>query len=365
MDKEQIIIGLSREFIIHPGETLQEILEDREMSQKELSVRTGMTEKHISTIVNGTKPISIAFAKKLEYALGVESAFWINLQALYDRELLEFEELHNISDEEISVLKNLKDIIAYLNQKQILNSNDNLAGLVLDVRKFMGISNLLDVPNLAFNAAFRAQVANTNIDVYVLFAWQKICELLTQDIIVAEEVDFEKLKSKIPEIKKLMFKDTKIIRSELESIFAECGIGFKIVRNFKGAPVQGFIKKTDKSNMILCITLRRKYADIFWFTLFHEIAHIIYKDIKNKFIDFELRANEMEERADRFAKNTLINPTEYKKFTNRRDFSLEAIEKFADKCCVRSYIVIGRLMKEEYIGWDSYNHQRDKYIWGN
>ena len=35
--------GLSREFIIHPGETLKEVLEDREMSQKELALRTGVT----------------------------------------------------------------------------------------------------------------------------------------------------------------------------------------------------------------------------------------------------------------------------------------------------------------------------------
>ncbi|MFI3236667.1 MAG: HigA family addiction module antitoxin [Lachnospiraceae bacterium] len=365
MEKDQTTIGLSREFIIHPGETLQEILEEREMSQKELAVRTGVTEKHISTIINGSKPISVAFAKKLEYALGFESLFWINLQSLYDRELLEFEELYNISDEEIAILKNLKEVIAYLDRKKILNINDNIAGKVLDLRRFMGISDLRDVPNLATNAAFRAQVANANVDVHVLFAWQKICELLTQDIAVAREVDIEKLKSKIPQIKKLMFEDAKTIQRELEDIFAECGIGFKIVQNFKGAPVQGFIKMTENDNMILCMTLRRKYADIFWFTLFHEMAHIIYKDTKNKFIDFETRSNEMEERADRFAKNTLLNPTEYKRFVAQGDFALEAIEKFADECSVRPFIVIGRLMKEGEISWNSYNNERVKYVWAN
>ena len=44
MEKELNTIGLSRDFIIHPGETLAEVLEDREMSQKELAIRTGMTE---------------------------------------------------------------------------------------------------------------------------------------------------------------------------------------------------------------------------------------------------------------------------------------------------------------------------------
>ena len=89
MVKEQNSIGLSRDLIIHPGETLAEVLEDREMTQRELAVRTGMTEKHISTVIHGQKGISAAFARKLEYALGIETSFWMSLQANYDRELLE------------------------------------------------------------------------------------------------------------------------------------------------------------------------------------------------------------------------------------------------------------------------------------
>ena len=36
--------GLSREFIIHPGETIKEILDERQMSQKELAIRTNVSE---------------------------------------------------------------------------------------------------------------------------------------------------------------------------------------------------------------------------------------------------------------------------------------------------------------------------------
>lgn len=98
--------GLSRDYIIHPGETLAEVLEDREMTQRELAVRTGMTEKHISTVIHGQKGISVAFARKLEYALGIEAAFWMNLQANYEREMLEFEELNNITEQELGVPRN-------------------------------------------------------------------------------------------------------------------------------------------------------------------------------------------------------------------------------------------------------------------
>lgn len=103
MEKEINTVGLSRDFIIHPGETLAEILEDRGMSQKELAIRTGVTEKHVSTVINGQKNISTSFAKKLEYALGIEAEFWINLQKNYERELLEFEEVNGISTQEIDV----------------------------------------------------------------------------------------------------------------------------------------------------------------------------------------------------------------------------------------------------------------------
>ena len=76
--------GLSREMIIHPGETLKELLEDRNMTQQELALRTGASPKHISAVLSGEKSISISFAKKLEYALNIEAEFWINLQNAYD-----------------------------------------------------------------------------------------------------------------------------------------------------------------------------------------------------------------------------------------------------------------------------------------
>lgn len=363
MEKDQITTGLSRDFIIHPGETLQEVLEDRGMSQKELAIRTGMTEKHVSTIIHGLKPVSVAFAKRLEYALGIEAAFWIQLQANYDRELLEFEELNHITQEELSIIKNLKEVIEYFCERGWMNKDDNSSVKVLELRKLLNISNLSDITGLVYNAAFRAQIKNNKIDPYVLFAWQRMCELLVQDIKVASRVDIEKLRKLIPEIKNTMFLRANSIQRRLEEIFAECGIAFKIVKNFKGAPVQGFIKTADNKRVVLCITIRQSYADIFWFTLFHEIAHIINGDMKNRFVDFDSVSNELEARADKFASNILIPKKDYKKFTDKGDFSFKAITDFAGICEVQPFIVIGRLMKDGKIDWTLYSKERLRYKW--
>ena len=358
MVKEKNSVGLSRDYIIHPGETLAEVLEDREMSQRELAVRTGMTEKHISTVIHGQKGISAAFARKLEYALGIETSFWMNLQANYDRELLEFEEVNNITEAELSVLKNLKEVIEVWTSFGWLDEETNPAAMVLDFRMIFGISNLLDTPKISYAAAYRVQ--NKNVDPYVLFAWQRMCELLTKNIEIADEVDTEKLREMIPDIKQVMFMRANQIQKKLTAIFSECGIAFRIVPNFTGAPVQGFIKKTEDGALILCMTLRQKFADIFWFTLFHEIAHILNGDTKHEFIDFDSVSGEVESKADSMAGEFLIDSKEYKSFVAAEGYKRSSeIERFASTQNVKDYIVQGRLMKEKIIPWKA----RPRYEW--
>jgi HTH-type transcriptional regulator/antitoxin HigA len=354
--------GLSRDLIFHPGETLVEILEDRCMSQRELAKRTGVTEKHVSTIINGTKPISVAYAKKLEYALSVDSSFWINMQANYDREIMEFEEVNSISRVEISILGRLKDIVEYLGELKIITKVEPDAMKVLSMRKFLNISNLADITDMSYQAVYRVQTTAKQ-DFYVLFAWQRLCEFVTADTTVSNELDIEQLQSRIPEIKQLMFERPSRINSELIKIFGECGIAFAIVRHFVGAPVQGFIKKCDQGKTILCMTIRQSFADRFWFTLFHEIAHLIHGDVKKIFLDFDSSKDAIEEKADEFARNVLIPHNNLKKFIDKSDFTLPSIELFSKEQNVQPYIVIGRLQKENYLAWTEYSSQMTRYKW--
>ena len=140
--------GLSRDLIIHPGETLKEILEDRGMTQRELAMRTDVKEPHISGIVNCQKPISVSFAKKLEYALGVEASFWINLQANYEKELADYEEMNQVSPEELSMLQRLRELNQHTGNNTITSSDAQDHMLVIEWRKRLHVSNLAVVPQL-------------------------------------------------------------------------------------------------------------------------------------------------------------------------------------------------------------------------
>lgn len=72
---------------VSPGETIKEMLEDRQMSQKEFAARMNYTEKHISKLIHGEVALSQETALRLEIVLGAPASFWNGLEAEYREDL--------------------------------------------------------------------------------------------------------------------------------------------------------------------------------------------------------------------------------------------------------------------------------------
>src|SRR5437868_13355139 len=66
-----------------PGETLEEILMERGMSQTELAERTDRPKKTINEIIKGKAAITPETALQFERVLGVPASFWNNLEQNY------------------------------------------------------------------------------------------------------------------------------------------------------------------------------------------------------------------------------------------------------------------------------------------
>lgn len=353
--------GLSLDLIVHPGETIREIIEDKNMSQEELAIRTNYSAKHISEVLSGKKGISSKFANALEYALGISTEFWINLQGIYDKEIIELEKINEISEKEYSILEQLKEVVLYCYKINILNNISNKSINILNLRKFLNINDLASIPNLPIQqVAFRGSKCS-KVNIYVLYAWQKLCEYFTEQNKINVDFNKELLKTKYDEIKSTMFLEPNEMILKLKKIFSECGIIFEVVRHFTGAPVQGFIKKKN-NRVILCMTIRQSFSDIFWFTLFHEISHLLNEDFEDKYIDYSFIESEIESKADNFAMNTLINKDDYDKFIEKNVLNINSIKKFARAQGVLPGIVIGRIQNDtkDYSFLAKY---KEKYVW--
>jgi addiction module HigA family antidote len=65
---------------VHPGEVLQDEIEEINMTQSALAKHIGVLPKTINEICRGKRGISAEMAMKLSKALGGNPQFWLNLQ---------------------------------------------------------------------------------------------------------------------------------------------------------------------------------------------------------------------------------------------------------------------------------------------
>jgi HTH-type transcriptional regulator/antitoxin HigA len=70
----------ARDWTVPPGEILQEMLDERYMTQVELADLTGYSFKHVNQIIKAHKAITVDCALRLEKALGVSAEFWLTAE---------------------------------------------------------------------------------------------------------------------------------------------------------------------------------------------------------------------------------------------------------------------------------------------
>lgn len=69
----------------HPGETLKELyLKDYNLSITKLALKTGISRKHLSNIINCKVPITTDVALKLAKCFHTSAEVWLREQLAYD-----------------------------------------------------------------------------------------------------------------------------------------------------------------------------------------------------------------------------------------------------------------------------------------
>ena len=72
---------------IHPGEVLADELEDLQITAADLARELHVPANRIYQLIAGKRAMTADTALRLEQWLGVEAAFWMNLQKRYELDL--------------------------------------------------------------------------------------------------------------------------------------------------------------------------------------------------------------------------------------------------------------------------------------
>jgi HTH-type transcriptional regulator/antitoxin HigA len=97
-----------------------------------------------------------------------------------------------------------------------------------------------------------------------------------------------------------------------------------------------------------------KKADRFWFTFFHEVAHLLLHSSK----DFHISYNndEVEDEADSLARDYLISKEQYDEFLDKYDYrNKDNIIAYSNDIGVAPYILLGRLQYDKLLDYSYFN----------
>lgn len=343
----------SRSYIATPpGATIKEQLNDRGMSQKEFATRMDMSEKHISKLINGEVQLTPETAVRLEMVLGVPAKFWNNLEAIYREKIIKAK-AENAMDADIELAKQFP----YNEMAKIgwVPKTREAKEKVINLRKYFEVVELSLIESEQITRIACRRLAITEKSDLALMAWAQEAKIKARDIETAP-VNIKGLISAMPGIRKMTVLKPGEFCPQLVKCLADCGIALVFLPHLKGSFLQG-ASFLDGNKIVVGLTVRGKDADKFWFSLFHEFAHITLGHVGKP----NGTSEDDEKAADKWSGDTLISSDDFESFRKEQDYSEKSVLQFAKTQGIAPGIVVGRMQLEGMIKYSMLNHLKEKY----
>ncbi len=330
--------------VTHPGELLRVELEDRGMSQVDFAVRAGLSTKHVNQVLKGSAVMSSDVAVTLERVLGTPASLWTNLEARW-------QENRSRQRARISLTEHVdwaqQFPLAALSARGFLATAQASEEAVEALLRFFRVASPASFNQFwlePLSGSFR-RAQQFKIDEYETVSWLRIAEHQTEPHDLPP-FSVTRLRAALPKLRQL----TQLPQDEgfrrARKVLARCGVALTFVEALPKSRIGGATWWPALNRPIIALSERHRRADIFWFTMFHEVAHLLLHPRRTAFIDLEREKGAVddnidgsESQANGLAAETLI-PREHDEFIVRATAS--QLKELADSLGVGACIVAGR-----------------------
>lgn len=340
---------------IPPGQILGMELEARGWTQKDLAEIIGRPYQAVNEIIRGKKRITPETARELAQAFGTSPELWMNLEADYRLQISE----QSTKEEHIARRSKLfsKLPLTEIFKRGWIEKTSDLDDLEKRVCSFLGIASIdaMPVPVVKYRQSVRSEP-----EIISELAWLKRVEYLTSQQSV-KDFKRSKLEKAIPALLEHSLRAEDV--AQVPEFLLDLGIHFIIVPHLKKTYLDGAYFVYD-SHPVLALTLRYDRIDSFWFTLMHELAHVIldHQEHLDDLYSEDRESDAEEEEANTWARKTLIDEERLNLFIKqiRPYFSKEKIIDFAHDLNRHPGIVLGRLQFREEVSYQNLRNLLNK-----
>ena len=319
------------------------------MTQIDLAARMDRPAQVINQIVGERKAITAETARGLEHVLSIPRHVWMNLQTNYELgrdRLAEEQRLEEDARELVSGLG--QPAIREMIRRGWIAKEDSIGAQLAELLSFFGVQSVSGLDRTQTAAAFRVTPA-ARVEPWRLAAWMRRGEIIASSSDSPASFDRDAFARALHDLRAA----TRIEAPwpNLREHCASVGVSVVVIPALPKSGANGVTYWLGRDRPVIQLSLRNKRADIFWFTFFHEAAHILEGYRADAVIDLDEvpRDDEAEQAANHFAADLLIPPADWLSFVERDDTSRATIVEFARQIGVHSGIVVGRLQRERRI----------------
>ncbi|MGF7054768.1 addiction module HigA family antidote [Bosea sp. OAE752] len=353
------------DYAVSPGELIQDQLDVLEISGRELARRCGRSTKLIAEIIAGKAPIEPETALQLERVLETSASIWLGMEANYRLHLARVKEQPALAEHHgwASTFP-LKE----LSQRGLLGIKKDAAAQVQEVLRFFGCGSV-DACQERFNeleaVAFRHSPSFES-NRAALLSWLRIGDIRAEHI-ETQDYDRAKFLAALKEVRSLTVKPVEVFLPEIRKLCADAGVVFVVEKPLPKVALSGVSRWLSPRRALIQQTLRHLSNDHFWFTFFHECAHLLLHSRKSIFLDGKGMTNvdpELEAEANDWASNFLIPSDALTRFITRFAYEESQVTEFAAEHGIDPGIVVGQLQHRKVLDFGQMNRFRKRYVWG-
>jgi HTH-type transcriptional regulator / antitoxin HigA len=277
-----------------PGQLIEDLLNDRNWSQRTLAVVLGKDESTINKIVSGKGAVTTETALALEDVFGVKAEKFLELQRQYDLAIARISIRPDRGRATRAALFGDLPIAAMVKRRWIAASDPhNLTEVEAGLIKFFGVSSADEIEVLP-HAAKKTHV-NTAVTPAQL-AWLYRVRAIAEEMIVAP-FSKESLDNAFTALRRAMVAPEEA--RKVPRILSEAGIRFVVVESLPAAKIDGVCFWLDEHSPVIGLSMRHDRIDNFWFVLVHEMEHVRRRHgLSAMILDTELEGERASSSAD-------------------------------------------------------------------
>ena len=341
------------DWVSPPGDSILDIIEEREWTQVELAQRLGFSLKHVNQLIKGKVPLTEDAAIRLERVLGSSVGFWLAREARYRERCarLEAAEKHAGWTNWLDTLP-IKEMMAAGVIPKARIDGKTRPSLVEACLRFFGVASPEQWRKHygAMQGAFRRTRA-VQSDVGAISTWLRMGEQAAEKL-DGPKYDRARFEAALLEIRKLTLLPPDKFEPLLREQFHRAGVAFVLVPGIPRAHVSGVARWLNPYRPLIQLSLYGKTNDKFWFTVFHEAAHVLLhaKEKESVYLDDASAAggeSAEECEANDWAGNFLI-PSKLTPELGQLRTKAQVL-RFSEDIRIHPGIVVGRLQHDRLI----------------